>query len=89
MYRVGARQLKQHTGEIVSRVQRGERAILTLRGRPIAVISPIDQAALEEAINIEATKAEDSSLEWLKASESAFGFWENEEDEVWDEVEVR
>jgi prevent-host-death family protein len=62
VYRVGARELKQHTG-IVSRVQRGERVILTLRGRPIAVISPIDQAALEEAINTEAMKAEDSSLE--------------------------
>jgi prevent-host-death family protein len=82
VYRVGARELKQRTGEIVSRVQRGERVILTLKGRPIAVISPIDQVALEEAINTEAMKAEGSSLEWLKASESAFGFWENKEDEV-------
>lgn len=84
MYRVGARELKQHTGEIIERVRNGERVILTLRGSPVAVISPIDQGALEEALAEEATRAEKESLGWLAASESAFGFWDNEEDEVWD-----
>ncbi len=83
MYRVGARELKQHTGEIIERVRNGERVVLTMRGSPIAVISPIDQDALEETLKEEAKRAEKESLGWLAASESAFDFWENEEDEVW------
>ncbi|MDP8940647.1 MAG: type II toxin-antitoxin system prevent-host-death family antitoxin [Actinomycetota bacterium] len=86
MYRVGARELKQHTGEIIERVRNGERVVLTLRGSPVAVISPIDQDVLEEALKEETKRAEKESLGWLAASESAFDFWENEEDEVWDTV---
>ncbi|MBI3974180.1 MAG: type II toxin-antitoxin system prevent-host-death family antitoxin [Chloroflexi bacterium] len=86
MYRVGARELKQHTGEIIARIQRGERVLLTFRGSPIAVISPVDQRRIEESVEQEARKAE--SLGWLALSESAFAFWDNEEDQVWDQVEV-
>ena len=86
MRRVGTRELKQHTGEIIESVRMGERVMLTLRGEPVAVISPIDREALEEAIDSEAERAERESLGWLAMSEGAFSFWENEEDEVWDEV---
>lgn len=86
MYSVGARELKQHTGEVVERVRKGERVLLTLRGEPVAVIFPVDRDAIEEAVETEATKAEKESLGWLAASEGAFSFWENSEDEVWDEV---
>ena len=41
MERVAARELKQHTGEIIERVQRGERLLLTHRGNPVAIISLI------------------------------------------------
>ncbi|HWI44566.1 MAG TPA: type II toxin-antitoxin system prevent-host-death family antitoxin [Rubrobacter sp.] len=85
MYSVGTRELKQHTGEIVERVRNGERVILTLRGEPVAVISPLDRRAIEEAIEIDARRAERESLGWLATSESSFSFWDNEEDEVWDE----
>ena len=85
MYSVGARELKQHTGEIVERVRNGERVILTMRGVPVAVISPLDGGAIQEAVEIEAHRAERESLGWLAASESSFSFWDNEEDEVWDE----
>lgn len=84
MYSVGARELKQHTGEIVERVRNGERVLLTLRGEPVAVISPVDQRAIDEAVEAEAEKAEKESLGWLAASESSFSFWDNAEDEVWD-----
>jgi prevent-host-death family protein len=83
---VGARELKQHTGEIIERVRRGERVILTLRGEPVAVISPMDRGAVEEATRAEAERAERESLGWLAASSSAFSFWDNEEDEIWDGV---
>ena len=86
MYRVGARELKQHTGEIIERVRKGERVVLTLRGNPVAVISPLDAGALEDALGEEAVKAERESLGWLAAGESSFGFWDNEEDEAWDTV---
>jgi prevent-host-death family protein len=86
LYSVGARELKQHTGEIVERVRKGERVLLTLRGEPVAVISPVDQRAIEEAVEAEAEKAEKESLGWLAVSESSFSFWDNTEDEVWDEM---
>ena len=86
MRKVGTRELKQHTGEIIEKVRMGERVILTLRGEPVAVISPIDREAVEEAVISEAERAERESLGWLAAGEDAFSFWENEEDEIWDEV---
>lgn len=86
LYSVGARELKQHTGEIVERVRKGERVLLTLRGEPVAVISPVNRHAIEEAVAIEAERAERESLGWLAASESSFSFWDNAEDEVWDEM---
>lgn len=86
MHRVGARELKQHTGEVIERVRKGERIVLTLRGNPVAVISPLDEVALEEALGEETKRAEKESLGWLAASEGAFHFWDNEEDEVWDTV---
>lgn len=86
MYRVGARELKQHTGEIIERVRKGERIVLTFRGDPVAVISPLDAGVLETALENETKRTERESLGWLAASESAFDFWENEEDEVWDAV---
>ncbi len=85
VHRVGARELKQHTGEIVKRVRNGERVLVTLRGEPVAVISPVDRRAIEEAVESEARRAEQESLNWLAASESSFSFWDNPEDEVWDD----
>lgn len=87
MYSVGTRELKQHTGEIVERVRNGERVLLTLRGEPVAVISPVDRRVIEEVLEKEAEKAEKESLGWLAASESSFSFWDNAEDEVWDQVD--
>jgi prevent-host-death family protein len=85
MQQVGARELKQHTGEVIARLQRGERLLLTLRGTPIAVLAPLDREAVQATIDQEADKAE--SLAWLALSQSAFGFWDNEDDAVWDGVE--
>jgi prevent-host-death family protein len=83
---VGARELKQHTGEIIERVRGGERVLLTMRGEPVAVISPVDRGAIDEAVQIEAQRAEKESLGWLAASEGAFEGWENPDDEVWNKV---
>ena len=85
---MGTRELKQHTGEIVERVHNGERVILTLRGEPVAVISPLDGDAIREAVESEARRVERESLGWLAASESSLSFWDNEDDEIWDEEPV-
>ncbi len=84
--RVGARELKQHTGEIIERVRMGERVLITHRGEGVAVISPVDQEALREALASEAGRADRETLGWLAASEGAFSFWENEDDAIWDEI---
>ena len=82
---IGARELKQHTGEIIARLQRGERLLLTHRGAPLAIIAPLDRAALDESTEREAERAE--QMAWLALSERSFDFWDNEDDSVWDQVE--
>jgi prevent-host-death family protein len=86
MRRVGARELKQHTGAVISRLQQGERLLLTHRGNPIAVIAPLDQAAVTDLLEREAARVETAG--WLQASEGAFDFWDNPEDAVWDQVDA-
>ncbi len=87
MKSVGARDLKQHTGEVIARVRGGERLLLTLRGQPVAVIAPLDPRVLDAAISREARKVEDEG--WLAAAEEAFAFWNNDEDAIWDRVAVK
>jgi prevent-host-death family protein len=84
---IGARDLKQHTGEVIARVRRGERLLLTVRGRPVAIIAPIEQSRLDAAISREAQNAEEQG--WLAVAEEAFAFWDNEDDAVWDRVAVK
>jgi prevent-host-death family protein len=84
---VGARDLKQHTGQVIARVRGGERLLLTVRGQPVAIIAPIDQRSLDAAMDEEARKAE--SLGWLATAEGAFSFWDNDEDAVWDSMPVK
>ena len=84
MRQVGARELKQHTGDVIARLRRGERLLLTHHGTPIAVIAPLDPDALAELLEREAARAE--TVGWLRTSESAFTFWDNPEDDVWEQV---
>lgn len=87
MQSVGARDLKQHTGQVIARVRAGERLLLTVRGRPVAVIAPIDEQAVDAAISNEAERVEASG--WLALAEDAFAFWNNDADAVWDNVPVK
>lgn len=87
MQSVGARELKQHTGEIIARLRGGERLLLTVRGRPVAIMAPIDEQAWEAAISREAQRVEDDG--WLAAAEGAFSFWDNDDDAIWDSVPVK
>jgi prevent-host-death family protein len=86
MQSVGARELKQHTGEVIARVRAGERLLLTVRGRPVAIIAPIHQQSLDAAISGKTSRDEPEG--WLAATEGNFAFWNNEEDAVWDSVPI-
>ncbi len=48
MNRVGIRELKQNASAVVARVQHGETIVVTDRGRPAALLSPIPGSKVEE-----------------------------------------
>ena len=50
MATVGVRELKARLSEYLKRVGRGERIIVTERGRPVAVIGPAAGSALTERL---------------------------------------
>jgi prevent-host-death family protein len=51
MRTVGVRELKEHTSEILKAVtERGESLELTVRGRPVARIVPIDETNREKEL---------------------------------------
>lgn len=75
---VGVSELRNKTAEVLSAVQKGDGVILTKRGKPFAVIARLHGGEIERL-----------SLEgrgWLKLSKSAFDFWNNEDDEIWNEA---
>jgi len=47
MKRITAKQLKQHTGAILKMIRAGEMVTLTYRGKPIAVIRPVEKDSSE------------------------------------------
>ncbi len=75
---VGVRELRNKTGEVLSAVQKGDKVILTKRGKPFAAVARLREEEIERLIL--------EGRGWLKLSESAFDFWDNEDDEVWDQV---
>jgi prevent-host-death family protein len=75
---VGVRELKNKTTEVLAYVRKNEKVIVTKRGKPIATIAALKEEEIEQFI-IEGKN-------WLKLSESSFRFWDNEEDEIWNEV---
>lgn len=75
---VGVREFRNKTGDVLSAVQNGEKVILTKRGKPFAALARLREDEIERLVL--------EGRGWLKLSESAFDFWNNEEDEVWNEV---
>jgi len=75
---VGVRELRNKTRDVLGAVQKGEKVILTKRGKPFAAVAPLREDEIERLIL--------EGRGWLKLSESAFDFWDNEEDEVWNKI---
>lgn len=72
-----AKELKNHTGEAMRSVSRGEKIMVTLRGEPTAVILPFAEA--KKKISFELRHFQDA---WediersLKASKPKFKTWQ-------------
>jgi len=43
MERIGVRELRQHASQYLARVERGERIEVTDRGRPVAMLVPVEE----------------------------------------------
>ena len=59
------RHLQQNASSTLRRVQRGERIEITDRGRPVAVLAPIDSADVRDALEAAGrlTRAEEDLLD--------------------------
>ncbi|MBI4611095.1 MAG: type II toxin-antitoxin system prevent-host-death family antitoxin [Candidatus Rokubacteria bacterium] len=75
---IEVRELRNKTAEALSTVQKGNRVILTRRGKPFAVIARLREEEAERLIL--------EGRGWLKLSASAFDFWDNEDDEIWNKA---
>ncbi len=75
---VGGRELRNNTGKVLRAVQEGEKVILTKRGKPVAALVPLEEDEVERLVL--------EGRAWLKLSESAFDFWDNDEDDIWNKV---
>jgi prevent-host-death family protein len=49
MAEVSIRELRNHGGDVVDRVERGERLTVTRDGRPVAELAPVGRPALDAA----------------------------------------
>lgn len=49
MSSVGAFEAKTHLGELLDRVERGEEVLITRRGKPVARLCPVRDAAIAQA----------------------------------------
>lgn len=54
---VGIRELQQHASDVVRRAAAGESITVTLRGRPVAVLSPLRQEGLAHLLEVGAARA--------------------------------
>lgn len=79
MKMVGVRELKHRTREVLDSVARGEKVVVTIRGKPAAALVPLREEGIEPFVLKE-------NLDWLRLSESALEFWDNEADEAWNEA---
>jgi prevent-host-death family protein len=52
MPEVGAYEAKTHLSELLERVSRGERIVITKHGTPVAVLAPISDRELRPALEV-------------------------------------
>lgn len=50
MRKVGSRELKNRLGKYLARVRKGQKILVTDRGQPVAVLSPVEPPRHEDAL---------------------------------------
>lgn len=74
---ITAKELKNHTGEVLQRVRGGATVIITNRGRPVAVMAPPDslrQGEVQDARSLQAIWQDITAT--LAATEPAEPTWQ-------------
>jgi prevent-host-death family protein len=67
-----AKDLKNHTGKAMRTVSKGEKVVVTLRGKPFALISPVTPESLEKVSQRSPEEAWKDIEETLKKTRPEF-----------------
>jgi prevent-host-death family protein len=71
-----AKELKNRTGEALRHVARGDKVVITRRGRPLAVLVPATEATCRDAVAIRPLSEAWADIEaQLKATAPTFPTW--------------
>ena len=76
MKSISAKELKNQTGEVLRRVGGGEKVLITMRGKPWALLSPVAEEQLKPAGLRDYGKAWEDIERTLKARRPRFKTWE-------------
>jgi prevent-host-death family protein len=71
-----AKELKTHTGEILRQVGSGEKILITKRGKPCAVLSPVENSQVAETGIRPFQEAWADIEKTLKTSQPQFETWQ-------------
>ncbi|MEK6589400.1 MAG: type II toxin-antitoxin system prevent-host-death family antitoxin [Nitrospinota bacterium] len=72
-----AKELKNHTGEVMRTVFKGEEVVVTFRGKPAAVILPFAKAKKKEPLELRAFNEAWRDIEkYLKKTKPKFKTWQ-------------
>lgn len=61
---VGLRELRQNASELVRRAQEGERMMITVAGRPAAILGPVSGKTWQRWAEVEAVFTSATDPEW-------------------------
>ncbi len=73
MKSVSAKELKNRTGEVLKLVEGGQRVLITMRSKPFAVLSPVQDQQLEAANLRSYEEAWEDIEKTLRGTKSRFG----------------
>lgn len=83
---VSVQEAKMHLLRLLERAIEGEEIVIAKDGRPLARLVPVEEKPerREPGKTVIGEDFDASLPGGIVANESAFDFWENEQDEVWD-----
>jgi prevent-host-death family protein len=76
MKSISAKELKSRTGEVLRRVEEGEKVLITKRGKPCAVLSPVAEGQLLPVGLRPYAEAWEDIERTLKATQPRYKTWE-------------